>query len=55
MKIYIVIEYLTGDWGEIGRQVGKIEATSKEDAKLKWQKLKSISDYEICFYSFNTN
>ena len=53
MKTFTVIEYSVGDWGDLGRQVGKIEAYSKEDAKLKWQKLKNISDYEICYYAFN--
>ncbi len=53
MKTFTVIEYSVGDWGDLGKKVGTIEAYSKEDAKLKWKKLHNISDYEINFYSFN--
>ena len=41
-----------GDAGDRGNKVGKIEAESKEDAKIKYKKLHNISDYEICFYAF---
>ena len=52
MKTFTVIEYSVGDAGDRGNKVGKIEAESKEDAKIKYKKLHNISDYEICFYSF---
>ena len=42
-----------GDAGDRGNKVGKIEAESKADAKIKYKKkLHNISDYEICFYAF---
>ncbi|STC95648.1 hypothetical protein [Chryseobacterium carnipullorum] len=52
MKTFTVIEYYVGDAGDRGNKIGTIEAESKSDAKIKWQQLHNISDYEICFYSF---
>lgn len=53
LKNFTVREYSSGDWGDLGKKVGTIQAESKEEAKLKWQKLHNISDYEINFYAFN--
>lgn len=52
IKSYTVTEYSSGDFGDLGNKIGTIEAVSKEDARIHWQKLKNIPDSEIRYYDF---
>ena len=53
LKRFHVIEYCTGDFGDIGNHIGEIEAVSSETAKAKFQLENNIKDSEIGFYGFS--
>lgn len=52
LKNFTVIEYCTGDSGDLGRVAGNVFANSKEEAKEIYKKRFNISDSNIYFYDF---
>lgn len=52
VKRFKVIEYCTGDFGDIGTEIGFLYATSAEQAKELYKGLNRIKDSEIGFYGF---
>ncbi len=53
MRKFKIIEYCTGDFGDLGSHIGEIDAENQVEAKEKFKQQNNIKDSEIGFYGFN--
>lgn len=52
MKRYKIIEYSCGDFGDMGSEIGYIDAKSKEEAWEKFKKQNNLTEQDKSYYSF---
>lgn len=52
LKKFIIVEYSSGDFGDLGNNIGTIEAENKAHAKQLFQEKRKLSDSEILYFDF---